>query len=212
LSGFFYRRSERPRRGRRYEDAIYVLDYLETGNPHDIHPRHRSSPLIQGVGTRYFTLLEATPLPVIRVEVLSKLELGEYSGIRDIIPISYGELTALARSNLPEAVRRIILESEPVFVEFFNTAEPINIRLHSLRLLPEIGTKTLETILDERRKARFTSFSDIKERARVDPVKILVDRVITELMGGEKYYLFIRPREKTAVYLGYLEKLYGELI
>jgi putative nucleotide binding protein len=189
-----------------------VLDYLETGNPHDVHSRHRSSPLIQGVGTRYFTLLEATPLPVIRVEVLSKLELGEYSGIRDIISISYGELTALARSNLPEAVRRIILESEPVFVEFFNTAEPINIRLHSLRLLPEIGTKTLETILDERRKARFTSFSDIKERARVDPVKILVDRVISELMGGEKYYLFIRPREKTAVYLGYLEKLYGELI
>jgi putative nucleotide binding protein len=212
LSRFPYRRGERPRGGRRYENTVYVLDYLETGNPHDVHPKHRSSPFIQGVGTKYFTLLEATPLPVVRIDILSKLELGEYSGVRDIIPISYGDLTAVARSNLPEAVRKIILESEHVFVEFFNTAEPITIRLHSLRLLPEIGTKTLEIILDERRKARFTSFSDVKERTRIDPVKILVNRVITELMGGEKYYLFIKPREKTAIYLGYLEKLYGELI
>jgi len=164
------------------------------------------------VGTKYFTLLEATPLPAIRIEILSKVELGEYSGVRDIIPVTYNELTAVARSNLPEAIRRIIIENEQVFAEFFNIAEPINIRLHSLRLLPEIGAKTLEIILDERRKSRFNSFSDIKERARIDPVKILVNRIITELMGGEKYYLFIKPRDKTAFYLGYLEKLYGELI
>ena len=211
MSRFFPRFSNRHRR-RRYEEAIYILDYLETGSPHDIHPRHRSSPFVQGVGTKYFTLLEATPLPAIRIEILSKVELGEYSGVRDIIPVTYNELTAVARSNLPEAIRRIIIENEQVFAEFFNIAEPINIRLHSLRLLPEIGAKTLEIILDERRKSRFNSFSDIKERARIDPVKILVNRIITELMGGEKYYLFIKPRDKTAFYLGYLEKLYGELI
>jgi len=182
------------------------------GNPHDIHPKHRNSPFIQGVGTKYFTLLEATPLPAIRVEILDKVELGEYSSVRDIIPITYNELTAVARSNLPEAIRRILVENEQIFVEFFNIAEPINIRLHSLRLLPEIGAKALEAILEERRKARFTSFSEIKERTRIDPVKVLVNRIITELMGGEKYYLFIRPREREGVYLGYLEKLYGEFI
>jgi putative nucleotide binding protein len=207
-----FRRVERARGGRHYEDALYVLDYLEIGNPHDIHPRHRNNPFIQGVGTKYFTLLEATPLPAVRVDILSRVELGEYSSLRDIIPVTYNELTAVARSNLPEAIKRILQEKEQIFVEFFNIAEPINIRLHSLRLLPEVGSKALETILEERRKAKFASFNDVKERTKIDPVKVLVNRIITELMGGEKYYLFIRPREKTGIYLGYLEKLYGELI
>jgi putative nucleotide binding protein len=51
----------------------------------------------------------------------------------------------------------------------------------------------------------------VKERVGLDPVKALVERVIRELGGGEKYYLFIKPRDRNALYLGYLERLYGEV-
>jgi putative nucleotide binding protein len=181
------------------------------GNPSDIHYEHRNQPFIQGIGVKYFSLLEATPLIGVRIDYLERVDLSYPSKLKRIIHVSYSELTSVARSNLPEAIRRILLENEKVFVEFFNIAEPINIRLHSLELLPDIGKKTMNSILDERRQRRFTSFNDVKERVGLDPVKALVERVIRELGGGEKYYLFIKPRDRNALYLGYLEKLYGEV-
>jgi putative nucleotide binding protein len=195
---------------KRYEPSLYVLDYLEMGNPSDIHYEHRNQPFVQGIGTRYFSLLEATPLIGVKVEILEKVDLSYPSKLRRIIHISYNELTSMSRTNLPEAIRRVLYENEKVFVEFFNIAEPINIRLHSLELLPDVGKKTMNAILDARRQRRFVSFDDVKERVGIDPVKALIDRIIKELVGGEKYYLFIRPRDKGAVYLGYLERLYGE--
>lgn len=195
---------------KRYEPSLYVLDYLEMGNPSDIHYEHRNQPFVQGIGTKYFSLLEATPLIGVKVEILEKVDLSYPSKLRRIIHISYNELTSMSRTNLPEAIRRVLYENEKVFVEFFNIAEPINIRLHSLELLPDVGKKTMNAILDARRQRKFTSFDDIKERVGIDPVKALIDRIIKELVGGEKYYLFIRPRDKGAVYLGYLERLYGE--
>jgi len=196
---------------KRREPAVYILDYLEMGNPSDIHYEHRNQPFIQGIGVKYFSLLEATPLIGVRIDYLERVDLSYPSKLKRIIPISYSELTSVARSNLPEAIRRILLENEKVFVEFFNIAEPINIRLHSLELLPDIGKKTMNSILDERRQRRFTSFNDVKERVGLDPVKALVERVIRELGGGEKYYLFIKPRDRNVLYLGYLERLYGEV-
>lgn len=194
----------------RYEPSAYVLDYLEMGNPSDIHYEHRSQPYVQCLGTKYFSLLEATPLIGIKVEILEKVDLSYPSKLKRIIHIAYSELTSVARTNLREAVRRIIIENEKVFVEFFNIAEPINIRLHSLELLPDIGKKTMNTILDTRRQSKFTSFSDLKKRVGIDPVNTLVERVMRELAGGEKYYLFVKPKDKEGLHLGYLERLYGE--
>lgn len=194
----------------RYEQFVYVLDYLELGNPSDIHYEHRNQPFVQCIGTKYFTLLEATPLIGVKVDIMEKVDLSYPSKLRKIVLITYNELTSVARTNLPEALRRIIVENERVFVEFFNIAEPINIRLHALELLPEVGRKTMMTILEARGRQRFASFEEIKERVKLDPVKVLVERIVREMSGGEKYYLFIRPREPTGLYLGYLEKLYGE--
>lgn len=202
----------RPRHspGSRYESSVYILDYLEMGNPSDVHYEHRNQPFVQALGTKYFSLLEATPLIGVRIEILEKVDLSYPSKLRKIVHITYNDLTSVARTNLYEAVRRIITENEKVFVEFFNVAEPINIRLHSLELLPEIGKKTMNAILEARRRSRFSSFSDVKERVGIDPIKVLVERIVKELSGSEKYYLFIRPREREGLYLGYLEKLYGE--
>ena len=208
---FRYRRHGGRHWDERREPALYVLDYLELGNPSDPHYEHRNQPFIQGVGVKYFSLLEATPLPAVKIEILEKIDLGYPSKVKRIMHIVYSELTSVAKTNLPEALKNIVLENEKVFVEFFNIAEPVNIRLHALELLPEIGKKTMNQILEERSKKRFESFEDIKKRTRIDPVKALVNRVIKELIGGEKYYLFIKSPEPNTLYLGYLEKLYGEL-
>ncbi len=193
------------------EPSGIVLDYMEFGNPSDRHFEHRNNPIAQVIGTKYFTLLEVTPLPAIRLNILEKIEFGPHSKVRKPIHITYDDLTSVSRTNLPEAIKTIILEKEKEFVEFFNIAEPVNIKLHTLELLPGIGKKTMRHILEEREIKPFTSFEDIKNRTKIDPVKVLVDRIVQELAGAEKYYLFVRPPRSRGVYLGYLERLYEEL-
>ena len=176
------------------EDYMIVLDYLPLGKPND----PRGTPLVQGVGTQYFTLLEAVPKPGANLILLDKVFIGK--GERDKIQvikgrISYEELTSLARDNLPLAIRKIVEEQKDRFLNFFNKATPITIRLHSLELLPGIGKKQLIKILDEREKEPFKSFEDLKKRAKLlgDPVDMIVNRIIQEIKGGCKYYLFARP-------------------
>ncbi|MEM0355127.1 MAG: DUF655 domain-containing protein [Desulfurococcaceae archaeon] len=196
------------------EPAMYVTDFIETGNPTDKHVEHRTQPVVQGVGVKFFSLLEATPLPAIKLSILERVDLDYQSKVRRILRISYEDLTSISRSNLQEAITRIIYENEKIFTEFFNIASPINIRFHVLELLPHVGKKTLMVIIDERGKKRFENLLDFKNRVGIDPVKILADRLIKELIGGEKYYVFIKPPEKEpqAIYLGYLEKLYAGLM
>ncbi|RLG82932.1 MAG: DUF655 domain-containing protein [Thermoprotei archaeon] len=217
-----YRRSGRPRRYFRErgfreehkEQSVYVLDYLPFGNPLDKYREYRNRPVAQVIGTKYFTLLEVEPYPGIDLEVGERVDISPESKIRRIIGrISYNDLTSNARGNLEDIVRKIVLENERIFVEFFNKAGPINIRLHSLELLPGVGKKTMKLILEERKKKRFESFNEIQERVKLsDPAKTIVDRVIVELRGEDKYYLFVKPPrfvlESGAVYLGYLEKLH----
>ncbi|MEM4717356.1 MAG: DUF655 domain-containing protein [Desulfurococcaceae archaeon] len=210
-----YRRSSptKPhhREGYRLEPYVYVLDYLELGNPSDVHYEHRNQPFVQAIGGKYFTLLEAMPLIGIKIDILERVDLSYPSKLRRILHVSYNDLTSVARSNLPEALKRIIIENEKIFVEFYNIAEPINIRLHSLELLPDIGKKTMNILLEERMKRRFTSLGELRERVGIDPVKPIVERVIKEMSMEEKYYLFVKPRERGQIYLAYLERLHGEI-
>ncbi len=217
-----YRRSGRHRRHFRErgfreelkEETVYVLDYLPFGNPLDRYREYRNRPVAQVIGSKYFTLLEVEPYPGIDLEVGEKIDLVPESKVRRVIGrISYNDLTSNARSNLEDIIRRIVMENEKIFVEFFNKAGPINIRLHSLELLPGVGKKTMKLILDERKRRPFESFNEIQERVKLsDPAKTIIDRIIVELRGEDKYYLFVKPPrhvlESGAVYLGYLEKLH----
>ena len=205
------------RRGRgpfiRDEFAI-VLDYMPLGNPLDRHPHHRRMPVAQAIGSKYFTLVELEPLRDLPINVGERVPIStrnDVPGHRVSDRITYNDLTTVAKENLPNVVRKIVIEKERVFVQFFNIAEPINIRLHSLELLPGIGKKTLMLILEERKKKPFESFEDIQKRTRInDPVKLIVDRIIKELQGTEKYYLFVEPypREPEHRFLNYLSYLY----
>jgi putative nucleotide binding protein len=55
-----------------------------------------------------------------------------------------------------------------------------------------VGKKHLMDILEERRKRPFESFEDLRQRVRQfsDPPKSIVARIMQELGGNEKYYIF----------------------
>jgi putative nucleotide binding protein len=196
------------------DEFAIVLDYMPMGNPYDKHSFHRSSPIAQGIGTKFFTLVEIIPLKGSMMVIGERIPLSltpDMPGHRVFDRLLYEDLTSIARENIVKYVRQVVEEKERVFVEFLNIAEAINIRLHSLELLPGIGKKTLTLILEERRKKMFESFDDVRKRLKInDPVKMFVDRIIIELQRNEKYYLFVYPYPMSPdmKYLRYLELLY----
>src|SRR5271155_3904877 len=144
------------------EEHAIVLDYLPTGRASSV----RGEPLVQIMGEEKFTLLEAVP-KVPEIKVGEKVYIGK--GDRDKIAVikgrlQYNDLTEVSKNELPSAVAAIIKASEPKFVEIFNTASPLNIRMHSLELLPGVGKKHLAAILEARDEKRFESFEDIAKR------------------------------------------------
>ncbi len=119
--------------------------------------------------------------------------------------IEYEDLTMAAKENLPEAIKKIIMSKERFFVEFFNVAEPINVRLHAIELLRGIGKRVLMKILNERRRKPFTSFDEIRKILKKDPMSILAEKILEEIRGEAKYYLFVRPKDRSHPFLNYLE-------
>lgn len=175
------------------EEYALVLDYLPTGKSFSPKPE----PIVQLLGDTKFTLLEAVP-KVSEIRVREKVYIGK--GERDKIAlikarIMYNDLTEVAKNELPGAVAEIIKGNEAKFVSVFNSASPLNIRMHSLELLPGIGKKHLAAILKAREEKEFTSFKDISERVSLlqDPVKLLTERVIAELKGDSRFYMLTRP-------------------
>lgn len=196
------------------EDYAYILDYLPSGNPIDVHVEHRNKPIAQAIGEDYFMLLELAPKKGINLSPGERVYIGK--GFRDKIAfiycrIDYYALTSFAKDMLPQIVEKIVVERENVFIELFNIAQPITIKLHALELIPTIGKKHLRIILAERKKKLFKSYKDLMERAKIsNPVKLLTERIIKELMGDEKYYLFVKPITTSGtVYLGYLPRMYA---
>ncbi len=122
-------------------------------------------------------------------------------------PISLDNLTDIARNNLSEAVKKILVDNEPFYVEFFNIAEPINIRQHSLELIRGIGKKTVKQLVAERSRKPFTSFEEVKRIIKVDPLEGLVEKIVEEITGESKYNLFIPPQDPSIPFFDYISKI-----
>lgn len=191
------------------EDYAIILDYLPLGRPDDERPLYKREPIAFGIGEKYFTLIELIPKKGVELKPYERVYIGKEK--RDKIEyikrrITYDELSAAAKSELPYVVEKIVEQNEKTFVDFFNKAGPITTRFHSLELLPGIGKKLMWEILEEREKKPFESFKDIEERVKTipDPKKLIVKRILLELEeGGErvgrgKYKLFVPsyPRKR----------------
>ncbi|EEB74632.1 DUF655 domain-containing protein [Thermococcus sp. AM4] len=193
-----YRESlQKKRHNKEYEEYAYVLDYLPEGYTDLKTGRRTGKPVAQVIGEKAFTLLEVTP----KVDLMLYERVFIGKGNRDKVlminrKISYDDLTATAKAELPYVVKEIVKNNEERFVKFFNIAPPITNRLHSLELLPGIGKKLMWEILEERRKEPFKSFEDLKSRVKGlhDPCDMIAKRVIDELQGKDRYRLFVGSR------------------
>ena len=178
------------------EEYAIALDFLLNGYPFDKTPSHKKQPIIQAIGVSRFALLELVAKKDIFVQPNEKVYLGE--GKRDKVHhilgrLPYEKLTPTAKAELANVIQDLVKENEKRFVEFFNKAQPLTTRMHSLELLPGLGKKHMWEIIEKRQDKPFENFADIKARVHLmpDPEKLIVKRVVEEIMGAEKHKIFV---------------------
>ena len=191
------RNNKRKNPPQKTEDNAVILDYLSLGYVQSDMSKFKGKAIAQAIGTDYFTLLELAPKRGVDLEIQDTVYIGK--GKRDKIyrvlgKLDFENLTATSRIELEYAIKDIVISREEEFVDFFNTAGPVNTRLHKLELIPGIGKKYMWDIIEERKKKEFESFERVP--ALSDPVAMIVNRVKQELdtttvkKGKQKYYLF----------------------
>jgi putative nucleotide binding protein len=174
-----------------------VLDYLPHGRPGDDRPQYQKSPLAYALGESAFRLLELTLAEESDVSIGDRIVIdpaSERAAVERVRDVAYDDLSNAAHSELEYVVEEVVERHERRFVDFYNDAQPITLRLHQLNLLPGIGKKLRNDVLDERKRAPFESFDDLEERIAGlhDPKGVLVDRILEELRDEDlKYRTFV---------------------
>jgi len=177
------------------EDYAIVLDFLPRGKSDAFKPE----PIAQVMGTELFTLLEIVPRKDISLNAGQKIYVGKEERKEvDYIKrrISFKDLTHNSISELEDLVTQVVKENNGKYLSFYNSSGPITIKRHQLELLPGLGQKHMQHIIQERSKKPFESFEDIAKRVSLvpAPLKAIVKRIIIELEDeAEKHHLFTRP-------------------
>jgi putative nucleotide binding protein len=179
------------------EDYAYILDYMPQGSPAERSFRHE--PTCFAIGSEEFKLFELVPRQGVVTSPGDKVYIGKEMDKREHIVhvkrrLSFEELTSNGQSELPHTLELIVLDNEPRFVRFFNEAQPITTRLHTLELLPGLGKKSMWSIIEERKKEKFKDLADLQHRVPTvhGPAKIIAKRITDELSDHEqKYRIFV---------------------
>lgn len=182
------------------ERATYavLLDVMPQGLPGDDRPQYKKSPVAYGLGEEDFRLYQLTLTDEADVSVGSRVKIKPQAD-SDIVSryreVELSDLTHNAEAEIEYAVEAIVEEHERRFVDFYNEAGPITLRLHQLNLLPGIGKKLRDDLLEERkRRGPFESFDDVEERISGlhRPREVIVERIMEELDGEDiKYRNFV---------------------
>ncbi|MDX1747852.1 MAG: DUF655 domain-containing protein [Halobacteriales archaeon] len=179
-------------------EPALILDYLPHGRADDDRPQYQKSTLTQGVDRSTFTLFEFVLGDDSDVGIGDEVrpERG-VNGIEEIRRIDFDDLSGGARSELEHVITDLVETEEDRFVAFFNEAQPITLRLHQLTLLPGIGDKLRDAILDQRKRQPFETFEELQRRVSGlhDPQGTIAERIMEELRDEDvKYKLFVRER------------------
>lgn len=177
------------------EETVIVLEFLPNGYASDTRPSHRKTAIAQAVGKNRFTLLELVPKKEVFLNIGQEVYIGD--GKREEVhhilgKLDYMKLTSTAKSNLEYTIDELIEANEAQYVDFFNKAQPMSLRMHQLELLPGLGKKHMHAIIDARDEKEFESFEDIKARVHLmpNPKAAIKKRIIAELEGLEKHRIF----------------------
>lgn len=180
------------------ENYAYVLDYLPNGRQTE-RGFHRE-PVALALGEDELKLFELVPRGGVALAVGQRIPLVPTGG--QVPPIDhvrrrlgFDELTVAARTELSGALEKVVRANSARYLRFFNEAPAVSRRFHLLELLPGIGKKTMQQIVEERKKAPFQSFAELEERVHLKgPERLIVGRIEQELSGvPDKYRLFVAP-------------------
>ncbi|KAB1193882.1 DUF655 domain-containing protein [Haloferax sp. MBLA0076] len=176
-----------------------LLDVLRHGRQDDGRRRFDADPIAYALDESNFRLLELTLAEDADVSIGDRVvvsPVADRETVRQVERLSYGDLSNTADSELEYVVADIVDANEARFVDFYNDAQPITLRLHQLNLLPGIGKKLRDKILEERKRyGPFESFEDLQERVSGlhHPKEVVVERILEELHGNDvKYKTFVR--------------------
>jgi putative nucleotide binding protein len=182
-----------PLHSHKFEEYAYVLDFSLRGK--SITIRGREGIIIQAIGENRLTLLELLGVQNVNFEIGERVYIGK-EGRNKILSVlgklQYDSISQSAKNELPSIVEKIVLANEERFVSYINTAQPITPRIHSLELIPGIGKTYMMSIINDRERERFTSFSDIQSRIGLKDIhKLVTKRIIEEITKETRMTLFV---------------------
>ena len=175
-----------------------VLDFLPHGRTEDDRPQYQKQPVAFALDTDEFRLYEMIVADDADIAIGDFFDIYEAPFAERVNAVEYDDLPSGAQSELDYAVEDVVEAEQQRFVDFYNEAQPITLRLHQLNLLPGIGKKLRNTILDERERQPFESFEDLESRVSGlhNPKETLVERILEEIKEDDlKYRTFARREE-----------------
>ena len=176
-------------------ETAVVLDFLPHGRTEDDRPQYQKEPLAYALDRETFFLYELVMEQETDISIGDPVDIYDSETIQRVNEIDYDDLPGGAASELDYVIEDLVEAYEQEFVDFYNDAGPITLRLHQLNLLPGIGKKLRNNILDERKRKPFESFDELEERISGlhNPREILVERILEEIREDDlKYRLFAR--------------------
>lgn len=181
------------------EETAVVLDVLPHGKSGDDRPQYQKEPLAYVLDTDDFSLYELVLESDSGLSIGDTVDIYDDDRIQRVTECEYEGLSGGAQSELEYVIEDFVTENEQEFVDFYNEAQPITLRLHQLNLLPGIGKKLRNNILDERKRKPFQSFDDIESRINGlhNPDEVLVERITEEIREDDlKYRIFARSEDE----------------
>lgn len=189
-----YSRHGDPFSPRKFEEYAYILDYIQNGKSSIV--RMREGVIIHAIGEEHLTLLELLGISNEKFSIGERVYIGK-DGREKIISVlgrlDYTHISQSAKNELPIVIEKIVNVNEKRFIDYFNSAQPMTPRVHSLELIPGIGKTYMKSILDERDKRKFESFSDLQNRTGLrDVTKLIAKRIYDEISGETRMNIFVR--------------------
>ncbi|MHA2364884.1 MAG: DUF655 domain-containing protein [Candidatus Hodarchaeales archaeon] len=160
---------------------------------HHQEPYDKQYPFLIVIGKKHYSILKLFLKQHVSFAVSDQIDLDKNKYLFLLIQrLSADKWTKELRKRIERHLKEIVSLNEREFVDFFNNAKPITSKLHQLKLLPGVGPKRMWSIIDDRKISIFSSYSDIEERTGLDPITLIVSRILEELETDQKYRLFTK--------------------
>ena len=178
---------------RKYEEYAYVLDFISQGKSKTVHGR--GGVIVIALGEERLTLLEILGVDDSTFDIGEKIYIGKdgRTNVQSVLgKLDYEQITGTAQSELENVVNTIVTKNEQRFVDYINNAQPLTPRKHSLELIPGLGKKTMNLIVDNR---PYVTFKEMEEKIPNfrNPEKYISQRIENEIKeSDQKYRLFVR--------------------